>query len=349
MKKIVLLFIVGLVGLSACLKDDRFPLSDKNAILSFNISGQASASVIDIDSLSITIPFDSAADVSNKLPSGVRFNNLASISPDTTIAQDFTVPVHYKMTAENGDVADWVVNVTIQGSNPQLANSNFNDWYTVGSYQQPGTGSNSTIWDTANKPLGPLGDANTNPVLKSGDDYYASMESIPAPALVRLASGTIFTGVFTNGIPSVTDPRSNITFGTPYTGAPVSFSTDFQYTPGADYQDGDGNALPGNDSCDIYVLLQIVSASDPTDVQRVATAWFRSGDTVTDWNTVTTDFIYGQVSSPYFIQPISPETWAPAGAVANQITVVYASSALGDSFTGAIGSVLNIDNLVLNY
>lgn len=350
MKNIFLLFIViGLSSLSACLKEDRFPYSDKNTIISFNLSGQAGATTIDSDSLSITIPFASGSDVSNKLPNGVTFSNLSSISPDTTVAQDFSNPVHYKITAENGDVADWVVNVIVQGSNPQLTNSDFNEWYTVGSYQQPGESANSTIWDTANKPLGPLGSANTNPVLKNGDDYYASMESVPAPALVRMASGTIYTGVFTNGIPSATDPRSNITFGTQYVGAPISFTTDYQYTPGAEYQDGDGNPLSGNDSCDIYVLLQIVNENDPTDVQRIATAWLRNGDTVSDWSTVTTDFIYGEVSSPYFVQPVAPEVWAAPGAIVNQITVVYASSALGDTFTGSIGSVLNVDNFVLNY
>ena len=49
------------------------------------------------------------------------------------------------------------------------------------------------------------------------------------------------------------------------------------------------------------------------------------------------------------MQPILPEVWAPGGATANQITVVYSSSALGDYFTGAIGSELNADNFVLNY
>ena len=49
------------------------------------------------------------------------------------------------------------------------------------------------------------------------------------------------------------------------------------------------------------------------------------------------------------MQPILPEIWAPEGATANQITVVYSSSALGDCFTGAVGSKLNADNFVLNY
>lgn len=349
MKKIIMLFT--LISLLGCVKEDRFPFSDKNAILSFTLPGQSSATVINNDSLLINISFPEGIDVSSLTPSEVTISNLASISPNTTLPQDFTVPVTYKVTAENGTSADWMVNVGVQGSEPQLANSDFNLWYSVGNYEQPGESASSSFWDTANKPLAIINSPNTNKAVRSGDDFYANMITIAAPALVRIAAATIYTGKFTDGVPSITDPRSNITFGTPYTGTPVSFSTEYQYIPGASYEDGDGNVLPGNDSCDIYVLLQFVDENDPTNVQRVATAWFRSGETIVDWTTINSEFIYGELpsGSPEFMQPIAPETWAPSGSTANQITVVYASSALGDSFTGAIGSELNADNFVLNY
>jgi hypothetical protein len=334
-----------------CLKEDRFPFSDKSAITNFTIAGQSSATTINNDSLVIVIPFPGDSDLTDLTPFGVTINNLATISPDTTLAQDFSNPVTYKVTAEDGTFSNWKVKVVSQQENQQLQNSNFDTWYTVSNYEQPGPDANSTIWDTANKPLAIINSTNTNPAVRSGDDLYSNMVTVSAPALVRIAAGTMYTGSFTDGPPSVSDPRSNITFGTPYSGAPVSFSSDYQYTPGDSYEDGDGNTLPGNDSCDIYVLLQLIDQNDPTNVQRVATAWFRNGDTVADWTTITINFTYGELpaGSPGFMQPIAPETWAPAGSSANQITVVYSASALGDSFSGAIGSELNIDNLVLNY
>jgi len=334
-----------------CLKKDRFPFSDKSAITNFTIAGQTSATTINNDSLSIIIPFPSGADVTDLTPSGVTINNLATISPDTTSAQDFSNPIIYIVTAENGTFSNWKVKVVPQEENQQLQNSDFDTWYTVSNYKQPGPNANTTIWDTANRPLAIINSTNTNPAVRSGDDLYANMVTVAAPALVTIAAGTIYTGSFTTGAPSITDPRSNITFGTPYSGAPVSFSTDYQYKPGDSYEDGDGNALPGNDSCDIYVLLQLVDSSDPPNVQRVATAWYRFGGTEADWTTITIDFTYGELpsGSPEYMQPIAPETWAPAGSSANQITVVYTASALGDSFTGAVGSELNADNLVLNY
>ncbi len=349
MKKIITL--LTLISLFGCVKEDRFPYSDKNAILSFTLPGQASATSIDGDSLMVNISFSEGADVTALTPSGVSISNLASISPDTTLPQDFSDPVTYRVTAENGTSSDWIINVGVQGSEPQLANSDFNLWYSVGNYEQPGESASSTFWDTANKPLAIVNSPNTNKVERSADDFYVNMITIAAPALVRIAAATIYTGVFTDGPPSVTDPRSNITFGTPYAGTPVSFSTEYQYTPGESYEDADGNVIPGNDSCDVYVLLQLVDENDPTNVQRVATAWFRSGETVVDWTTITSDFIYGELpaGSPGYMQPIAPEIWAPAGSIANQITVVYSSSALGDYFTGAIGSELNADNFVLNY
>ena len=349
MKKIIM--IITLVSLMGCLKEDRFPFSDKSAITNFTIAGQSSATTINNDSLVIVVPFPGGADMTNLTPSGVTINNLATISPDTTSAQDFSNPFTYKVTAEDGTFSNWKVKVVPQEENQQLQNSDFDTWYTVSNYEQPGPDANTTIWDTANKPLAIINSTNTNPAVRSGDDLYANMVTVAAPALVTIASATIYTGVFTNGTPSITDPRSNITFGTPYSGTPVSFSTDYQYTPGDNYEDGDGNSIPGNDSCDIYVLLQLVDQNDPTNVQRVATAWFRAGDIVTDWTTITTNFTYGELpsGSPEFMQPIAPETWAPPGSSANQITVVYASSALGDTFTGAVGSELNADNFVLNY
>ncbi len=349
MKKILVL--LTLISLMGCLKEDRFPFSDKNAILTFTLPGQTTGTTIDDDSLRVNMSFSSESDLTALIPSEVTISNLASISPETTLPQDFSAPVIYKVTAEDGTTADWTVIAGVQGSEPQLVNSDFNSWYSVGNYQQPGESASSTIWDSANKPLAIVNSPNTNPEERSGDDLYVNMVTIAAPALVRIAAATIYTGIFTDKPPSVSDPRSNIAFGTPYAGTPVSFSTEYQYTPGDSYEDADGNVLPGNDNCDIYVLLQLADENDPTNVQRVATAWFRSGDTVTDWTTITADFIYGELDagSPDYMQPIAPETWAPAGSIANQITVVYSSSALGDSFTGAIGSVLNADNFVLNY
>ncbi len=352
MKNLILLFtVISIISFTGCLKEDRFPYSDKNAILSFTLPGQASATTINNDSLSINISFASGMDITTLTPSGVTISNLATISPDTTLTQDFSASVIYTVTAEDGTIAEWTVNVGIQGSEPQLANSDFNLWFSVGNYQQPGESASSTFWDTANKPLAIVNSPNTNPTERTAGDFYANMITIEAPALVRIAAATIYTGVFTDNPPSVTDPRSNITFGTPFAGTPVSFSTEYQYTPGDSYEDADGNVLPGNDSCDVYVLLQLVDENDPTNVQRVATAWFRSGETVTDWTTITADFTYGELPAgfPGYMQPIPPEIWASAGSTANQITVVYSSSALGDYFTGAIGSELNADNFVLNY
>jgi hypothetical protein len=349
MKKLLYIFVI--ISFSGCLKEDRFPYSSKNEIKRFTISGQAGSTIINSDSLSVRIPFPQGSDLSNLTPSGVTISNLASISPDTTVAQDFSEPFIYSVTAENGEVADWTIRVFKQGATPQISNSDFNLWYSAGSYMQPGENASSKIWDTANRPLALFSSVNTVPVLVLGDDYYVSMTTIEAPALVRIAAATIYTGEFTSGFPSVTDPRSNITFGTPFTGMPLSFSTDYQYVPGDSYEDADGNVIPGNDTCDVYVLLQILDENDPSNVQRVATAWFRSGETQTEWSTITTDFIYGELpaGSPSYMGLFPEESWAPTGAVPNQITVVYTSSAKGDYFTGAIGSELKADNFVLNY
>ena len=99
------------------------------------------------------------------------------------------------------------------------------------------------------------------------------------------------------------------------------------------------------------MLLEIRDPGNNAPLQRVATGWFRSSDPVTAWETMTIDFIYGELpsSAPDYAKPRSGEMYAPSNSKPNQISVVFSSSAKGDLFTGAIGSQLDVNNFKLNY
>jgi hypothetical protein len=350
-KSLLKLIAVLLILLPAgCIKEDIFGLSEFKEIKAFEIPGQASATSINAEERTVVIPFDEGEDVTARTPSLIEISNLAEISPGVGEARDFSQPVIYTVTAEDGSQADWVVSAAVAAPEPQLPNSDFNLWYTVGGYQQPGESADNTIWDTANPGLAIVGRFNTSPEDLGGGDFAARMISVEAPAFVRMAAATLYTGSFTDGFPNPSDPRSNIDFGTVFTARPNAFRVAYRYLPGEEYLDGAGNPLPGGDQADLYVLLE---KREGDQVARVGTGWFRSGDTVADWSTIEVPIKYGQLSpsDPEFeYANIRPgETWADAGERPTHITVVFSSSALGDFFTGAIGSELWVNDFELVY
>jgi hypothetical protein len=346
----VLILLLGIFGVSSCIKEDKFGLSSLKEIKVFELPGQAGVTTINKEERTIVVPMSEGSDLEALFPSNIEISNFAVLSPSADEALDFSNDIQYTVTAEDGSSAIWTVSAVPALPNPQLANSNFDLWYTVGRYQQPGENAETTIWGTANRALAIAGDANTNPEDLGGGDFAARLTSVAVPLLVRMAAATLFTGKFTEGFPNPTDPRSNIDFGTPFIGRPESFRVDYKYIPGASYEDANGNPLSGGDECDIYVLLE---RRDGESVERIGTGWFRNGMLQADFTTLEVQIKYGELTpaDPEFeyanIRP--EESWGDPQATPTHITVVFSSSALGDFFTGAIGSELWVNNFELVY
>jgi hypothetical protein len=353
MKKILYSLIPLL--LLGCIKEDKFGQSSFAIIKTFSLPGQNGTTNIDNESLTITIPvMDTIIDL-NLIPTEVTISNFATISPSTSSSQDFQSPVEYNVTAENGSIQVYTVIVEKTGNVPQVDNSSFEDWYieTVGSnnVNQPGKDKASTLWATANRGLA-LGGAseNTSPQQKGSDSLYAKLETVTAPAIVRIAAATLFTGKFTEGFPSISDPRSNLTLGIPFTGRPQAMRFQYSYTPGVANEDSNGDPLPYGDKCDIYMFLE---NRDGSKTKRVGTAWFRNGDTQSSWKNMDIPVKYGPLdaSDPWYsyAQPQPDEEWGTGTESITHITVLFSSSFEGDFFNGAIGSVLEVDNLEMIY
>lgn len=346
----VILVIATCFTIETCISEDEFGLSPYKEIKDFQLPGQAGITAINSEELSVVIPMSEEADLSSITPATIEISNLARITPSITAPQDFSQPVLYTVTAEDESTALWTVTAVAALPNPQLPNSNFDEWYNVSDYQQPGSNADNTVWGTANRALAIAGDANTNPEDLGNGDFAARLTSVSAPLLVRMAAATLFTGSFTEGFPNPVDPRSNINFGTPFNGRPSAFSVDYLYTPGPSYEDEDGVPLPGGDQCDIYVLLE---KREGDTIERIGTGWFRSDETVSDFSTLEIDIKYGELtpSDPEFeyANIRAGESWGDAQDTPTHITVVFSSSALGDFFTGAIGSELWVNNFELIY
>ena len=117
MKKLSLyIFLILGISINSCSDDetpniDNLPDEIENSESSSNDIN--SFSINDINGVftenSITISFLVGTDVSNLTPS-IEHTGV-SIFPDTNIAQDFSTPIVYSVTAENGEVQDWTVTV----------------------------------------------------------------------------------------------------------------------------------------------------------------------------------------------------------------------------------------------
>lgn len=354
MRSVPVTLSIIMLLLSSCVKEDHFGKSERAQMKSFIIPGQSGVSVINHDSLSIVVTMPESTVKFELTPSEITVSNFASVSPKAGQTQDFNSPVEYTVTAEDGSKSVYVVTVVRGGSKPQLDNSSFEDWYTetvgLSTVEQPGVDKATTIWGTANRGLGLAGaPANTTKQTKI-DSNYVRMESVAAPALVRIAAATIFTGKFKDGFPSVSDPRSNIVLGTPFTGRPLTFSFSYTYQPGASNEDENGQPLSYGDQCDVYLFLE---NRDGSQVKRVATAWFRSGDPTTGWTRANIPIKYGELdpSDPWFsyAQPQPDELWGDGTESVTHISILATSSFEGDFFNGAIGSILELDNIILEY
>ena len=95
--------------------------SSENEITSFTLPGQLGTSVIDADNATVglTLPFDADLGIS---PSEVLVSTGAVLSPGIEEVQDFTEPVVYTVTAENGVERTWTVTVTVLPEEGSVAN-----------------------------------------------------------------------------------------------------------------------------------------------------------------------------------------------------------------------------------
>ena len=83
--------------------------SGEKEIISFSIDG--TAGIIDGDSISLTLP--AGTDVTKLVPS-IEISKAASVSPASGAAIDFSKPVEFTVTAEDGTTRTYIVTVTVE-------------------------------------------------------------------------------------------------------------------------------------------------------------------------------------------------------------------------------------------
>ncbi len=341
---------LAVVILNSCLDEHYFGKSSFNQILYFSVPGQVGNTQIVTDSLLIRLTVGSKVDISKLFADSIQVSSYAKVSPGKGDLVDFSAPVFYEVTAENGSIARYQVLISKEAETPQLENSGFDEWYTPSgkNYQEPGKDEN-TIWASGNPGVVTLGKANVEKTEISAGDFGAKLitrDLGPLAQLVKqgMAAGSMFTGRFSLDI---ANPLNSAKFGIPFTARPKSFTVTYTYSPGVVYKNGQGQVLDKQDQADIYLLLENRNGNI---VKRLGTAWFRSGEKVETPKEITISIIYGSLPAG------SPSFWLPPNGLfgnpteeVTHLSFVLASSADGANFEGGVNSTLVVNNLRLNY
>ncbi len=318
--------------------------------MSFMLEDQVGNSQINQDSRTISVTVSAVANVNSLKAIEITTSTFAKVSPAVGEAQDFTLPVAYAVVAEDGSSVEYTVTVKQEGSEPQLDNASFDTWFTTPKgYQEPGLDANS-IWATGNAGTVTLGNPNVTPLAINGSDFAAKLITLDLGNLAgsigqRMAAGSLFTGKFQLDI---ANPLNSTKFGIPFSARPKKFSVKYAYSPGTPYLNKNGQTLAKNDSCDVYLLLE---NREGTEVKRIATGWFRSGEEKIDqFYTITVDLMYGTLGAnvPAYQKPVNG-LYGASNEKVTHLTVVFSSSYNGALFEGGTNSTLVVNDLKLIY
>lgn len=86
--------------------------SNENDILTFSFPQQTGPAVIDTEEKTVDIEINWLANITNLTPS-ITVSTFATINPESGVAQDFSSPFTYTVTAENEEEAIWTINVSL--------------------------------------------------------------------------------------------------------------------------------------------------------------------------------------------------------------------------------------------
>lgn len=359
----VSLLLVMIMTMGSCISEYHFGKYNLAKIIAFAIENQVGTVNIDHDALLITVLVDESSDISSLKINILEVSSFATVSPARGDVVDFSEPVPFTVTAEDGTSQIYTVIAKRSQAEIQLSNSDFQDWFEVtGSkkYYEPGINKDETIWGTGNPGVVTLGAPNVNPS-GSPENVFALLKTVELPLGAVLGqgigAGSMFTGFFKL---NVSNPVSSAKFGVPYSARPKSFKIKYKYSQGPVVKNGNLSNLPrARDSCDIGITLTDRS-EEP--YKQVAVAWFRSGENITEWETINLNFKYGKIETPaiyerpkdvYILdngrERLVPVVFGTGNEKPTHISVVFASSHRGDYFEGAPGSELFIDDLEIVY
>ena len=286
----------------------------------------------------------------------ITISDKATISPATGVAQDFSKPVVYKVTSEDGIVVTQYTVTALSGI------YDFETWIPGVEGQEPDMTFYEVAggWSSSNTGahfLKAMGKADRYVVAETTDAHSgklaASIQTIDTEGanfgfvrVPKVTTGSLFQGKF---VTDISNTLNSTKFGNPYAKKPITFKGFYKYTPGevfyrcespatCDEAVEDPNSV---DKCSINAVLYEVSSFEneteyltglniKTSDKIVAVAQLQDGSAKADWTSFEIPFTYVQkydATKKY------------------RFAIMCSSSSDGDNFNGAPGSTLIVDDL----
>ncbi|SEJ59050.1 Putative carbohydrate metabolism domain-containing protein [Dyadobacter sp. SG02] len=359
MKSTVLLAFLGaLLAVSGCIKPEAENMEADILVMTLPDSVLISPPSITNTSVSAFVNFEKlnikAVSPQFTLTEG------ASIQPASGTPQDFSKPVTYTVTSEDGHWKKEYRVSLLQNVAPD--NFMFENW-TVnpdGNYYIPYElveTEHQNIWASGNSGfslIAPEKRPEAYPTQRSTDasqgTYAAYLETKSTGALgaivgMPIAAGNLFLGSF-DGAKALTAPLEATIFGIPFNKKPLRLTGSYKYVSGGAVTDKTGKPVTPErqDLCDIYAVLFKSSPEKPflnganvlTDPSVVGIAQLASGASTAGNGYQPFDLTFNYKSE------VNPDDLA---SFAYKIVVVFSSSKNAAVFEGAVGSKLYIDDV----
>lgn len=375
--RLALAFVAGLT-LVSCFKDE--PLNAECDIEEAYIHAdvpeemffQKSDTLVRVQSAQSVISFlvRRGTDLTALAPQ-FRLTPGATISPASGSVHDFTAAegVTYTVTSQDGSWhRDYTVRVTLPKEEVEFVDYDFEHFFLETAKQKYYVWSDLTAereeklnWATGNggyaiaKSSAKPDEYPTTPYEHGVDGYAVKLETRSTGAFgemmnMRIAAGNLFTGTF--DVKSATKaPLMATHFGEGINNKlnrrPLRISGYYQYAPGAEFKDREGNVVAGRvDQGDLYAVVfkntddtgqdfYLTGDNVRTSPQIVALAQVGPvGATEGGWQYFETDFSYSADIDPALLD-----------SYGYSLAVVFTSSVEGASFQGAVGSTLLVDKV----
>ncbi len=256
-----------------------------------------------------------------------------------------TPETEYEVQAYSGENVSESVSLTT-GSEVQLHNMSFDDWYQNGKIWYPNADAAHYVWDSANPGSAELGFSPTNPtsdVAVSGDGKQAAkLETLFA--VIKLAAGNLYTGKF-GGLVGLSG--AHLDWGVEFSERPTALKGWYKYLPEI-IGDADGAyaGLKGKlDTCQIQILLADWDA--PFTVNTVEGHFVDfDGEDILAYGKFEPKVSQDMDEYEEFLIPLE---YRDLTRTPTYIVITACASKYGDFFIGGVGSTLYVDEFELLY
>lgn len=355
MKKFVIVAFAALLAVSCLKKNDLVNYAVQATIVDFEIEGQL-ASTIDAHAQKVTVLMPAHTDLSALKLTVFSISEGVTCKPELSVGDILNLREPMYILLSNEDAYSWTIEAATKESRTgaQLYNMGFDFWTEENkawyAYGADATDEQKAVWGNANKSITDMGkESNCVPesefVAVKGEGKKAlklQTNLLDFWILKKLASGSIFTGRLGNI--NFTTFNADLFWGIPFSDRPSALEGYACYKPATinqaeePYKDKMGQMDNG------HVIVLLTDWDEPFKVNAPVTLIDYENDpaiigygkqvfdhAMTDYEHFTLKIDYRNERTPKFL------------------VIVASSSALGDYFTGADGSILYLDEFSFLY